>query len=247
MDTKEGHLEIINASKIYDPEGVNVLAVDNCNFEIRAGEFVAIVGPSGCGKTTLLNMTAGFEDISRGEIRMDGQVIAGPGRTARPGPDRVVVFQAGALFDWMTVRQNIMFGPLSTGAMNEAQAKARAMELIRALINEPRILLMDEPFRGLDAMTRGMMQEYFLRVFESTRISMLLITSELDEAVFMGDVLYLLSTMPTAIKKEMRVDLPRPRLVEHQTCPEFAEIQGEAFEVLESEALKSFEHVPGGR
>lgn len=88
MDTKEGHLEIINASKIYDPEGVNVLAVDNCNFEIRAGEFVAIVGPSGCGKTTLLNMTAGFEDISRGEIRMDGQVIAGPGRTgpARPGP-----------------------------------------------------------------------------------------------------------------------------------------------------------------
>lgn len=79
MDTKEGHLEIINASKIYDPEGVNVLAVDNCNFEIRAGEFVAIVGPSGCGKTTLLNMTAGFEDISRGEIRMDGQVIAGPG------------------------------------------------------------------------------------------------------------------------------------------------------------------------
>ena len=79
MDTKEGHLEIINASKIYDPEGVNVLAVDNCNFEIRAGEFVAIVGPSGCGKTTLLNMTAGFEDISRGEIRMDGQVIAGRG------------------------------------------------------------------------------------------------------------------------------------------------------------------------
>ncbi len=86
MDTKEGHLEIINASKIYDPEGVNVLAVDNCSFEIRAGEFVAIVGPSGCGKTTLLNMTAGFEDISRGEIRMDGQVIAGPGRTPRPGP-----------------------------------------------------------------------------------------------------------------------------------------------------------------
>ena len=99
MDTKEGHLEIINASKIYDPEGGNVLAVDNCSFEIQAGEFVAIVGPSGCGKTTLLNMTAGFEDISKGEIRMDGQVIAAPGRAPRPGAARVVVFQAGALFD----------------------------------------------------------------------------------------------------------------------------------------------------
>ena len=100
MDTKEGHLEIINASKIYDPEGVNVLAVDNCNFEIRAGEFVAIVGPSGCGKTTLLNMTAGFEDISRGEIRMDGQVIAG--RVGRPGPART---------GWWSFRP----GPCSTG------------------------------------------------------------------------------------------------------------------------------------
>lgn len=105
----------------------------------------------------------------------------------------------------------------------------RRAELIRALINEPQILLMDEPFRGLDAMTRGMMQEYFMQVFEGTRTTMLLITSELDEAVFMSDTVYLLATMPTTIKKKIIVNLPRPRRVETQTTPEFAEISGRSF------------------
>lgn len=112
------------------------------------------------------------------------------------------------------------------------------------MINEPQILLMDEPFRGLDAMTRGMMQEYFMQVFEGTRTTMLLITSELDEAVFMSDTVYLLATMPTTIKKKIIVNLPRPRRVETQTTPEFAEIQAEAFAVIEAEAMKSFEHIP---
>lgn len=104
--------------------------------------------------------------------------------------------------------------------------------------------MMDEPFRGLDAMTRGMMQEYFMKIFESTSISMLLITSELDEAVLMSDVVNLLSIMPTTIKKTLSINLPRPRSLETQTTEAFAEIQGEAFTILESEALKAFEHVP---
>ena len=243
-----------------------VKVLDDLSFSLEEGAFTCICGPSGCGKTTIMSVLAGYLTPQSGSCLFDGRPVSGP------SPDRLVVFQENTLFQWMNLWDNTLFGPRIQGKnLREAGEKARELihltgldgfegkfpgqlsggmqrraELIRALINEPRILLMDEPFRGLDAMTRGMMQEYFLRVFESTRTTMLLITSELDEAVFMGDVVYLLSTMPTAIKKKMRVDLPRPRLVEHQTCPEFAEIQGEAFAVLESEALKSFEHVPGG-
>ena len=246
------------------------------SLDVARGEVVSIVGASGAGKTTLLQIVGTLSRPDGGRVEIDGQDVFSLGdktlsrfRNGRIG----FVFQFHHLLPEFTAFENVCI-PGLIGKHPRAEVERRAAELlemmglagrrdhkpgqlsggmqrraelIRALINEPRILLMDEPFRGLDAMTRGMMQEYFLRVFESTRISMLLITSELDETVFMGDVLYLLSTMPTAIKKKMRVDLPRPRLVEHQTCPEFAEIQGEAFEVLESEALKSFEHVPGGR
>ena len=156
-----------------------------------------------------------------------GQPVSGP------SPDRLVVFQENTLFQWMTLWDNTLFGPRIQGKnLKEAGEKARELIHLTGL-------------DGFEGKFPGQLSGGMQRRAELIRA--LLITSELDEAVFMGDVLYLLSTMPTAIKKEMRVDLPRPRLVEHQTCPEFAEIQGEAFEVLESEALKSFEHVPGGR
>ena len=245
--------------------GMKIL--DDLSFSMDEGAFTCICGPSGCGKTTIMSVLAGYLEPESGSCLFDGQPVGGP------SPDRLVVFQENTLFQWMTLWDNTLFGPRIQGKnMKEAEEKAhelirltglegfegkfpgqlsggmqRRAELIRALINEPKILLMDEPFRGLDAMTRGMMQEYFLRVFESTRISMLLITSELDEAVFMGDVVYLLSIMPTTIKRKMPVNLPRPRHVAHQTSVEFAEIQAEAFSVLESEALKSFEHIPEGR
>ena len=268
MDTKEGHLEIINASKIYDPEGGNVLAVDNCSFEIQAGEFVAIVGPSGCGKTTLLNMTAGFEDISKGEIRMDGQVIAAPGRAPRPGADRVVVFQAGALFDWMTVRQNIMFGPLTTGAMSAAQADARAMELIRmaglkgdedaypirissgmrrrveilrALINEPKTLLLDEPYRAMDAITKSVMHQFLLDMFDRVHKTVLFITHDLDEAIYLSDKVGIMTTRPGRFKKWIHVDLPRPRTFSTKKLPEFLDYKRQTIEAVREEARKSFE------
>lgn len=241
--------------------------LEDLSFIIEEGAFTCICGPSGCGKTTIMSILAGYFTPQEGSCLFEGQPLHGP------SPDRLVVFQENTLFQWMTLWDNTMFGPRIQGKnLKEAEEKAKELihltgldgfegkfpgqlsggmqrraELIRALINEPRILLMDEPFRGLDAMTRGMMQEYFLRIFESTRTSMLLITSELDEAVLMGDDVYLLSIMPTTIKKKMCVDLPRPRLMEHQTCAEFAEIQAEAFAALESEALKSFEHVPGMR
>ncbi|MBD5647501.1 MAG: ABC transporter ATP-binding protein [Desulfovibrio sp.] len=238
--------------------------LSDLNFTLEKGKFTCICGPSGCGKTTIMSVMAGYLQPDRGQCLYKGRPVTGP------SPDRLVVFQENTLFQWMTLWDNTLFGPRIRGKdMEAAEKKARELieltgltgfehkfpgqlsggmqrraELIRALINEPEILLMDEPFRGLDAMTRGMMQEYFLNVFETTGISMLLITSELDEAVFMGDVVYLLSIMPTTIKQTMQVDLPRPRTLETMTSEAFAEIQATAFTALESEALKSFEHIP---
>lgn len=236
------------------------------SLSIPRGSLTCICGPSGCGKTTLMNILAGYLMPDEGECLFNGIPVSGP------GPDRLVVFQETALFDWMTLWDNTLFGPKMQGKKGkEVQEKARELisisgldgfemkfpgqlsggmqrraELIRALVNEPEILLMDEPFRGLDAMTRAMMQEYFLKVFETAQTTMLLITSELEEAVFMGDSVYLLSAMPTRVKKVLPVDLPRPRTLEQQTSIEFAELQDKAYETMEEEARKTFELMPSG-
>ena len=123
----------------------------------------------------------------------------------------------------------------------------RRVEILRALINEPKTLLLDEPYRAMDAITKSVMHQFLLDMFDRVHKTVLFITHDLDEAIYLSDKVGIMTTRPGRFKKWIHVDLPRPRLVEHQTCPEFAEIQGEAFEVLESEALKSFEHVPGGR
>ena len=211
-----------------------------------------------------MDILAGYIQLDSGHCKFNGAPVSGP------SPDRLVVFQENTLFQWMSLWDNTLFGPRIQGKdLEKAAEKARELislsgldgfenkypgqlsggmqrraELIRVLINEPQILLMDEPFRGLDAMTRAMMQEYFLKVFETTQITMLLISSELDEAIFMGDTVYLMSAMPATIKKKMSVSLPRPRVLAHQTSTEFAELQNEAFETMEAEALKAFESVP---
>ncbi len=124
----EGHIEIRNVTKIYDPLGANVLAVANCSFEIQAGEFLAIVGPSGCGKTTFLNVLAGFDVLTEGTICVDDQCVASPNMRLHPGPDRVVVFQLGALFPWKTVLENVCFGPVMQGAMPQKEAVEKGRE-----------------------------------------------------------------------------------------------------------------------
>ncbi|WP_308621255.1 ABC transporter ATP-binding protein [uncultured Desulfovibrio sp.] len=255
-------------SKRYDPDGADVLAVDNCSFTIEAGSFVAIVGPSGCGKSTLLNMIAGFEDVSSGKILMDGQVIAAPGATPRPGADRVVVFQAGALFDWMTVRQNIMFGPLTTGGMSAEQTRERAdelvrmaglkgyedaypirissgmrrrVEILRALINEPKSLLLDEPYRAMDAITKSVMHQFLLDMFDRTHKTILFITHDLDEAIYLSDRVGIMTTRPGRFKKWIEVDLPRPRDFSVKKLPRFLDYKRETIEAVREEARKSFE------
>lgn len=260
MNNKAGEMQMEHVSISFGDKKI----LEDISLTITRGSFTCVCGPSGCGKTTLMNILAGYLKPDSGKCTFNGALVSGP------SPDRLTVFQENTLFQWMSLWENTLFGPKIQGKnIEEAAKKARKLislsglngfetkypgqlsggmqrraELIRALINEPQILLMDEPFRGLDAMTRVMMQEYFLKVFETTQTTMLLISSELDEAIFMGDTVYLMSTMPTIIKKKMSVNLPRPRVLEHQTSMEFAEIQNEAFETMEAEALKSFELVP---
>jgi len=256
----EGRVECRNVTKMFGEEWARQVVVERAAFEVEAGRLNVLVGPSGCGKSTLINLIAGYEEPSSGEILIDGQRVQGPGR------DRLVVFQETALFPWMTSLENVMFGPDVRG-MNrrEARQEARRLlekvglkgfedkypsqlsggmqrrcELARALINHPKIMLMDEPFRGLDAMTRELMQEYLLRLFEETRHTILFVTSELEEAIFLADRLLILSAKPTAVKQVLDVDLPRPRDFHVLTTRRYGELKQEALETLYHEAVKAF-------
>jgi NitT/TauT family transport system ATP-binding protein len=227
------NLVLRGLSKTYfDPyAGAHVVAVEDVSLEVREGEFVAIVGPSGCGKTTLLNMVAGFIPPSRGEIVLDGRRVKGP------GPDRGVVFQSFALFPWKTVLENVSFGPKMRGApraereqigreylalVGLAEVEGRyPMELsggmqqrvgvARALANRPDVLLMDEPFASVDAQTRMTLQEELTRIWQARRPTVLFVTHDVEEAVFLANRVVVLSRGPGRVVAELPVDLPRPR------------------------------------
>ena len=268
MVSVKGHIEIRNVSKIYDPEGAKVHAVDNCDVNIKPGEFIAIVGPSGCGKTTLLNMTAGFDTVTDGEIFLDGKLMASASKKLSPGPDRVVVFQQGALFEWQTVLDNIIFGPVVTKVLTRAEATQKAqtlinmaglqgyendypnkissgmrrrVEILRALINEPQVLLLDEPYRALDAITKGIMHKFLLNVFDRIQKTIMFITHDLDESIYLADRVGVMTTRPGKFKKWIEVDLPRPRDFHIKESARFLELKREAMEAVIEEAKKSFE------
>ena len=240
--------------------------IQNLSLEIAPGLLTVIVGPSGCGKSTLVNLLAGFEKPDSGEILLDGVPIAGPSK------DRMVVFQETALIPWQTTYQNVVFGPKLRGDLKGAaldkEATAllakvglrdfmhkyprhlsggmqRRAELARALINKPRLLIMDEPFRGLDAMSRGLMQEFFLRLFEESRQTNVFVTSEIDEAIFLADRLIVLSNKPATVRTIIEVALPRPRhYTMLQSPPAFA-YRKQAMAILYEEAKKSFKSEAG--
>jgi NitT/TauT family transport system ATP-binding protein len=265
---ESGHLTVKNVTKIYDPLGVNVLAVDNCSLEINPSEFVAIVGPSGCGKTTLLNMIAGFDSITKGEIHLDGKKIGSPTTKLKPGPDRVVVFQHGALFEWKTLLDNVTFGPVMQGLMSKTDAEKKGMELlklmgleefaktfplgvssgmqrrveiVRALMTNPKIILLDEPFRAMDTLTKTIVHQYVLKVQEITKTSIFFITHDLDEAIFLSDRVFVMTTRPGRFKTSMEVSLPRPRTTEIVSSKEFIELKNSLFDLVHDEAVKAFE------
>jgi len=268
-DVTSGAINIKDVVKIYDPDGAAVMAVDHCSIDIPAGEICMIVGPSGCGKTTLLNAIAGFHDITSGSIHLDGELLCGPGKPqAKPGSDRIVVFQNGALFPWKTNLDNIAFGPMMVGNQSKAEIydKARSMmadaglsgtennfpgevssglrrrvEIVRALMNDPKVLLFDEPYRALDSLTKSVMHEALLEIYYRNKVTIFFITHDLEEAIFLGHRLIIMSSRPCKPKKIMEVDIPHPRDYSVLTSPRFRELMNEAKDVVHEEAQKAFD------
>ncbi len=259
-------VELTNVFKGYGDEWSRQEVITDFNLLITPGEMTVVVGPSGCGKTTLVNLVAGFELPDKGSIMLNGTAITGPGQ------DRMVVFQETALLPWLTAYQNVIFGPKIRGQMhgqkiedeaNQLLEKVglgefkdkyplqlsggmqRRAELARALINHPQLMIMDEPFRGLDAMSRELMQEFFLRLFEESGRTNLFVTSEIEEAIFLGDRLIVLSNRPATVCQIIDVKLPRPRDFHMLSSPEAFEYKRQAMEILHEEALKSFKRSDG--
>ena len=265
----KGAISIRNVTKIYDPGGADVLALDDCSLEIASGEVCMIVGPSGCGKTTLLNAIAGFHSITEGQIDLDGEMLCGPGKElATQGADRVVVFQNGALFPWKTLADNVAYGPIVQGQMNKAEARdkaesmlaeaglggvadkypgevssgmARRAEIVRALINDPKVLLLDEPYRAMDALTKSIMHESLLEVYDRTKVTIFFITHDLEEAIFLGDRVVVMTTRPARTKKIVDVKIDRPRDYRLLSSEEFRILVQETKEAVHEEAVKAFE------
>ena len=244
------NLTIQNVSKTYfDPyAGANVTAVHDISLKVNQGEFISIVGPSGCGKTTLLNMIAGFLPISGGSITIDEKPIKGP------GPDRGVVFQTFALFPWKTVSENVGFGPRMRG-LPKKECDQIALEflslvglehvaqkypnelsggmqqrvgVVRALANNPDVLLMDEPFASVDAQTRMTLQEELTKIWQERRPTILFITHDVAESVFLADRVVVLSK--GRVLEDMPIQLQRPRVWENL-------IEDDAFKALSSQVL----------
>jgi NitT/TauT family transport system ATP-binding protein len=263
-----GEIIIDDVVKIYDPEGAAVMAVDHCSLQIKAGEICMIVGPSGCGKTTLLNAIAGFHEITSGRIILDGEVLCSTGKPkAEPGSDRIVVFQNGALFPWKTNLENVAFGPIMQGKLTAAEAKEKALdmmadaglggvehnypgevssgvrrrvEIVRALMNNPRVLLLDEPYRALDSLTKSVMHEALLEIYYRNKVTIFFITHDLEEAIFLGHKVVVMTTRPCKPKKVLEVDIPHPRDYSVLTSKRFRELMEETNEAVHEEALKAF-------
>jgi NitT/TauT family transport system ATP-binding protein len=256
-----GYIEIWDVSVQFRSGGRINHALQNTRVDIAPGSFVCLLGPSGCGKSTLLNTVAGYVCPTTGWVRVDGDQVV------HPGPDRGMVFQQYSLFPWKTVRDNVAFGPYAQGR-GRARARAIADELLdmvglarfahryptelsggmqqrvgiaRALANKPTVLLMDEPFGSLDAQTRAMMQENLLRLWSEFKITVMFVTHDVDEAIFLADRVLIMSASPGRIIEDVPVPLPRPRSPDVFTEQTFIELKRHCLHVIRTESLKAFE------
>ena len=238
------HIHIDQLYKTY-PGSPPVQALESISLDIQPGEFVALLGPSGCGKSTLLNIIASFEQPTSGILTVGGQAIA------TPGPDRGVVFQEAALFPWLTVWENIVFGPKAQG-LPASDYESRAEEMLnimglkdfrnhlpiqlsggmrqrvgiaRVLTLGSQILLMDEPFGALDAQTRLTMQELLLSVWDRLKPTIIFVTHDIDEALFLADKIYVMSARPGRMETVIDTHLARPRAIEMTATPHFNELK----------------------
>jgi len=255
-----GEVRVDRVTMAYDTKDQRQTVLKDCSLLVQRGKLTVLMGPSGCGKTVLINLIAGYEKTTSGLITIDDAPVQGP------GSDRLVVFQETALFPWMTVYSNVVFGCQTQGTCKQdikeraelilkkvglfefrnkypsqlSGGMQRRAELARAMINDPKIMILDEPFRGLDAMTRELMQEFYVGLFEEVGRTNLFITHEIDEAIFLADRLIIMTYQPGMVKAEIEIDLPRPRDFRMLASPRFMEIREQAIELLYEEATKAF-------
>jgi NitT/TauT family transport system ATP-binding protein len=256
-----GHVIIDDVSIVFSGRNSETVAVKSASVEIKPGEFVCLLGPSGSGKSTLLNAVAGFIQPSMGRVTVDGDIVE------RPGPDRGMVFQQHSLFPWKTVLQNIAFGPRVSGrgsSTSESDARAfldmiglakyansypkelsggmqQRVGIARALANYPSVLLMDEPFGALDSQTRAMMQENLVSIWQEFGTTVIFVTHDVDEAVFLADRVLIMSAGPGEIIRDVANPLPRPRSPDTVASAAFVALRAQCLDVIRTESLKAFE------
>ena len=244
--------------------GDAITALDGISFGVEDREFAVLVGTSGCGKSTILRVIGGLVAPTAGQVLLDGRPVSGP------GADRGMVFQTYTLFPWLTVQQNVEFGPRLRGtpAADRAEMARRYLARVglkgfervypkelsggmmqrvaiaRALANDPAILLMDEPFGALDAQTRALMGELLLRVWEEAAKTVLFVTHDIEEALFLGDRVFVMTARPGRIREEVRVPLPRPRTVDMLTSEALVGLKRRVMELIREEALRAIEPGP---
>ena len=254
-----GLIEIDHFGLDYASDGAPIAAVADVSITVRPGEFVSIVGPSGCGKSSLLNAVAGFVHATRGRVTVDGVAIT------RPGADRGMVFQQYSLFPWKTVRQNVEFGLKMKGVgagTRERMARTllslagligfedqypdrlsggmkQRVGIVRALATGPKVLLLDEPFGALDAQTRQIMQQILTNIWQRLGISVLFVTHDIDEAIFLSDRVYVMTARPGRIKAEVPITLPRPREVDGMMTADFLALRAELAGLIREESLRA--------
>lgn len=255
---KTPKLEIKDVGKVFKTKGGDTTALEKTSFSIDDGEFVTILGPSGCGKSTVLRIVAGLEESTSGTVLLDGKEINGP------GPDRGMVFQSYTLYPWLTVKENITFGLKLKGVpQRERDDVARhylqlidlegfenhypiqlsggmkqRVAIARALANDPKILLMDEPFGALDAQTRNIMQEVLLKAWEESKKTILFITHDVEESIFLADSVYVMTARPGRLKKRIPITLDRPREFSIKGTTEFGKYKDELLTLIREESLK---------
>jgi NitT/TauT family transport system ATP-binding protein len=256
----EVKVSVKKLSKAYQGRNNSEIAVfKDIDLDIRPEEFICVVGPSGCGKTTFIKIIDGLIPASSGQVCINGAEVT------EPGYDRAFVFQADSLYPWRTVLDNVAFG-LEIQGTDSGRKYAKARELIklvglagfeahyphelsggmrqrvnlaRALAVDPEIILMDEPFASLDAQTREVMQQELLKVWWSRKKTVIFITHQIDEAVYLADRVVVFSARPSTIKADIRVDLPRPRSLAIKRTPEFLAYVGEIWKLIETDVLES--------
>lgn len=241
--------------------GGALVALSDFHFTADSGKFVCVVGPSGCGKTSLLNVLAGLQKPAAGSVLLNGKQVSGP------GSDRAMVFQSGALLPWRTVLRNIAYGLEIQGIpAKEAARRSREMcnlvglggfeesyprelsggmqqrvNLARALATHPKLLLMDEPFASLDAQTRDYMQTEILRIWNQTRQTVIFVTHQIEEAVFLADEIIVMTARPGRVKMSIAIDLPRPRLPEVKKSPAFHDYVDQLRDLVQQEFMRTEE------